>query len=57
MLKSKLLSAVRSSRKPYMRPKKLKKEVKKEEPTETHSHDDDDASSGSGTDLKDISMS
>ena len=39
-----------------MRAKKLKKEVKKEEPSETHSRDDDDASSGSGTDMKDISM-
>jgi hypothetical protein len=37
-----------------MRPKKQKKEVKREEPSETHSHDDD-ASSGSGGDLKEIS--
>jgi hypothetical protein len=53
-LKGKLLSAVRSSRKPWMRPKKQKKEVKKEEPSETHSHDDD-GSSGSGGDIKEIS--
>ena len=47
--------AVRSSRKPFMRAKKLKKEVKKEEvPSETHSQDDD-ASSGSGADLKELS--
>lgn len=37
-----------------MRPKKLKKEIKKEEPSETHSQDDD-ASSGSGADMKEIS--
>ncbi len=36
-----------------MRPKKQKKEVKKEEPSETHSHDDD-ASSGSGGEMKEI---
>merc|ERR1712086_1084482 len=53
-LKNKLLQSVRSSRKPFMRPKKLKKEIKKEEPSETHSHDDD-ASSGSGADLKELS--
>ena len=47
--------AVRSSRKTFMRAKKLKKEVKKEEvPSETHSQDDD-ASSGSGADLKELS--
>ena len=57
LLKSKLLSAVR--RKPYMRPKKqIKVEKKKqEEPTESHDRSDDDASSGSGTDMKDISFS
>ena len=54
-LKNKLIMAVRSSRKPFMRAKKLKKEVKKEEvPSETHSQDDD-ASSGSGADLKELS--
>ena len=38
-----------------MRPKKQKKEVKKqEEPSETHSHDDD-ASSGSGAEMKEFS--
>jgi len=36
-----------------MRQKKMKKEVKKEEPSETHSHDDD-ASSGSGAEPKEI---
>lgn len=42
-----------------MRPKaRPKKEVvKKEEKTETGSNDDDDASSGSGTDMRDISYS
>lgn len=51
------MSAIRSSRKPYMRPKKqLKKVEKKEEQSETHERSDDDASSGSGTDMKDISF-
>jgi hypothetical protein len=54
-LKNKLIMAVRSSRKTFMRAKKMKKEVKKEEvPSETHSQDDD-ASSGSGADLKELS--
>ena len=52
-IKNKLLQAVRSSRKPYMRPKKHKKEIKKEEPSETHSHDDD-ASNSSGGDPKEM---
>lgn len=53
-LKNKLIMAVRSSRKPFMRAKKLKMEKKKEEvPSETHSQDDD-ASSGSGADLKEL---
>ena len=39
-----------------MRQKKLKKEVKKEEPTETQSQDDD-ASSGSGAEPKEITTS
>lgn len=58
LLKTKLMSAVRSSRKPYMRPKKLIKVEKKkhEEPSDTHERSDDDASSGSGTDMKDISF-
>ena len=34
----------------------MKKEIKKEEPSETHSADDD-ASSGSGADMKEITSS
>ena len=53
-LKSKLISAVRSSRKPWMRPKRQRQEVKKaEQPSDTNSHDDD-ASSGSG-EMKEVS--
>lgn len=57
ILKGKLMSAVRSSRKPYMRPKRqIKVEKKKEEPAETAERSDDDASSGSGTDTRDVSF-
>jgi len=48
-----MLNGVRSTRKPWVRQKKQKKEVKKEEPSDTHSQDDGD-SSGSGTEMKEL---